>query len=137
MISFLGTGLLGANFSRALLKRGEQVQVWNRTFEKAKALEADGAKAFENVADAVRGASRVHLTLSDDKSVDEVLDKAAPGFAKGTVIVDHTTTSAPGAAKRYAYWKQKKFTISMRRFLWVLPMHLKVQVPCWCPVIRK
>lgn len=107
MVSFLGTGLLGANFTRALLKRGEKVHVWNRTAEKARALESDGAKAFENVADAVKGAARVHLTLSDDKSVDDVLDKAASGLSEGTIIVDHTTTSASGALKRHQYWKQK------------------------------
>ncbi len=110
MKAFLGTGLLGANFTRALLKKGEKVQVWNRTAEKAKALEAYGAKAFDRVADAVRGADRIHLTLSDDQAVDEVLERAAPGFDPHAIIVDHTTTSAPGAAKRSAYWKQKGYT---------------------------
>jgi len=109
MVAFLGTGLLGANFSRALLKRGEKVHVWNRTAEKAKALESEGAKAFDNVADAVKGADRIHLTLSDDNAVNEVLEKASPGFQPGVIIVDHTTTSAPGAAKRSANWKQKGF----------------------------
>src|SRR5690349_10516299 len=107
MVSFIGTGLLGANFTRALLKRGEKVNVWNRTPDKAKALEKDGAKAFDNVADAVRGSKRIHLTLSDDAAVDEVLKKAAAALEPGAVIIDHTTTSAPGAAKRSAYWKQK------------------------------
>jgi 3-hydroxyisobutyrate dehydrogenase len=109
MVAFLGTGLLGANFSRALLKRGEKVHVWNRTAEKAKALESEGAKAFDNVADAVKGADRIHLTLSDDNAVNEVLEKASPGFKPGVIIVDHTTTSAPGAAKRSANWKKKGF----------------------------
>ena len=109
MVAFLGTGLLGANFSRALLKRGEKVHVWNRTAEKAKALESEGAKAFDNVADAVKGADRIHLTLSDDNAVNEVLEKASPGFKPGVIIVDHTTTSAPGATKRSANWKQKGF----------------------------
>lgn len=107
MITFIGTGLLGANFTRALLRRGEKVNVWNRTAGKAKALESDGAKAFDDVADAVRGADRVHITLSDDKSVDDVLEKAEQGLKKGVVIVDHTTTSAPGAARRAASWKEK------------------------------
>jgi 3-hydroxyisobutyrate dehydrogenase len=109
MIAFLGTGLLGANFTRALLKKGEKVQVWNRSVEKAKALETYGAKAFEQVTDAVKGANRIHLTLSDDQSVDEVLEKASPGFDAGAIIIDHTTTSSPGAAKRSLYWKQKGF----------------------------
>jgi 3-hydroxyisobutyrate dehydrogenase len=107
MVAFLGTGLLGGNFTRALLKRGEKVNVWNRTADKAKILESDGATAFEDPADAVKGAERIHLTLSDDQSVDDVLQKASPGFGSGAIIVDHTTTSAPGAAKRSAYWKEK------------------------------
>ena len=91
------------------MKRGETVHVWNRTPDKAKALENEGAKVFDNVADAVKGAERIHLTLSDDQSVDEVLQNASPGFASGVIIVDHTTTSAPGAAKRSSYWKQQGF----------------------------
>src|SRR4051812_29892335 len=110
MIAFIGMGHLGANFVKAMLKKGEQVQVWNRTAEKAKALEADGAKAFDNVADAVKGADRIHLTLKDDASVDEILEQAAPGFMPGAFIIDHTTTTAEGAAKRTEQWKQRGFT---------------------------
>ncbi len=109
MIAFLGTGLLGANFTRALLKRGEIVHVWNRTTEKSKALEIYGAKAFENVSDAVKGANRIHLTLSDDQSVDEVLEKAFSGFDPGVIIIDHTTTSSPGAIKRSVFWKTRGY----------------------------
>lgn len=110
MIAYIGTGLLGANFVKAFLKRGESVNVWNRTFTKAKALEADGAKAFESVTDAVKGATRLHLTLSDDQAVDEILEKARPGFEPGLLIIDHTTTSTRGAEKRTAYWQQQGFT---------------------------
>jgi|SRR5450432_2083883 3-hydroxyisobutyrate dehydrogenase len=109
MIAFLGTGLLGANFTRALLKKGEKVNVWNRSSEKAKALEAYGAKSFDEVTEAVKSANRIHLTLSDDKSVDEVLEKAFASFEPGAIIIDHTTTSSPGAAKRSVYWKKKGF----------------------------
>jgi 3-hydroxyisobutyrate dehydrogenase len=110
MIAFLGTGLLGANFTRALLKKGEKVNVWNRSADKAKALETYGAKVFDQVTDAVKGANRIHLTLSDDQVVDEVLEKASTGFDPGVIIIDHTTTSSPGAAKRSVYWKKKGYT---------------------------
>src|SRR5580693_311560 len=110
MIAFLGTGLLGTNFTRALLKKGEIVQVWNRTSVKAKALESYGARAFENVIDAVKEAKRIHLTLSDDEAVDEVLENASSGFGPDVIIIDHTTTSSPGAAKRSAYWKTKGYS---------------------------
>ncbi|KQM69405.1 6-phosphogluconate dehydrogenase [Pedobacter sp. Leaf216] len=110
MKAFLGTGLLGANFVKAMLQKGDQVQVWNRTSSKAKALENDGAKAFGNSVDAVKNADVIHLTLKDDSTVDEVLEAASSGFKPGVTIIDHTTTSAKGAIERTASWKAKGFT---------------------------
>ncbi|MDB5213006.1 MAG: 2-hydroxy-3-oxopropionate reductase [Myxococcaceae bacterium] len=110
MIAFFGMGMLGSGFVRALRRRGEEVHVWNRTFAKAQALEAEGARAFNDPAEAARGASRVHLTLSDDAAVDDVLERARPGFSKDVVIIDHTTTSASGSAARAARWKDRGVT---------------------------
>lgn len=110
MVAFIGMGLLGSNFVQALIKKGHQVQVWNRTASRATALEAAGAKAFAHVADAVRGADLIHVTLKDDASVDEVLAEASQGFKPGAIIIDHTTTSAAGAIQRTAAWKAKGFT---------------------------
>lgn len=110
MKAFLGMGLLGSNFVKALLKKGETVQVWNRTAAKATALEADGAKAFGTAEEAVRNADIIHLTLKDDATVDEVLETASKGFKEGVVIIDHTTTSAAGAIQRVSAWKEKGFT---------------------------
>ena len=110
MKAFLGTGLLGANFVKAMLRKGDEVQVWNRTFSKAKVLEQDGAKAFEDVNEAVKGAEVIHLTLKDDATVDEVLQNASPGLQSGVIIYDHTTTSVEGAQQRTAAWKAKGIT---------------------------
>ncbi|MBS0031109.1 NAD(P)-dependent oxidoreductase [Chitinophaga sp. 22321] len=110
MIAFLGMGLLGSNFVRALISKNEQVQVWNRTAAKAAALEAYGAKAFSSAAEAVKGASRVHLTLKDDHTVNEVLEAVAAGLTPGAVIIDHTTTSADGAVQRTKEWAARGFT---------------------------
>ena len=107
MIAFLGMGMLGSGFVRALRRRGEDVQVWNRTHAKALAVEAHGARAFADPADAARGAERIHLSLSDDAAVDEVLERARLGFSPGVIIVDHTTTSASGTASRAARWKER------------------------------
>jgi len=110
MKAFLGVGLLGSNFVKAMIKHGDDVQVWNRTAAKAKALEEFGAKAFDDVADAVKGADVIHLTLKDDDTVNEVLAAASKGFSPGATIIDHTTTSAKGAIERTAEWKEKGFT---------------------------
>jgi len=110
MIAYFGTGLLGANFVRAFRRRGAPVQVWNRTDAKARALESAGAKAFDDPADAARGAERIHLTLSDDAAVDDVLERARPGFEPGVVVVDHTTTSPTGTRARVERWAARGVT---------------------------
>ncbi|WP_316850660.1 NAD(P)-dependent oxidoreductase [Pedobacter agri] len=110
MKAFLGMGLLGSNFVKAMLRKGDQVQVWNRTAAKAKALETDGVTAFDDVVDAVRGVDYIHLTLKDDDTVNQVLELASTGFKTGVIIIDHTTTSVNGAIERTAYWKNKGFT---------------------------
>jgi 3-hydroxyisobutyrate dehydrogenase len=107
MIAFLGMGLLGSNFVRALRRRGQAVNVWNRNPDRAKALEADGAKVFADVAEAVRGASRIHITLTDDAVVDDVLERARAGFEKNVIVVDHTTTSPAGTTARAAKWAER------------------------------
>ena len=107
MIAFFGTGLLGSGFVRALRRRGEDVHVWNRTLEKARALEAVGARVFEDPSEAARGATRVHLSLSDDEAVDDVLERASRALGPGVVIVDHTTTTASGVAARIAHWAER------------------------------
>ncbi len=104
MIAFLGTGLLGSGFVRALRRRGEDVQVWNRSPEKARVLAAAGARPFEDPADAVRGAERVHLALSDDAAVDDVLERVRASLGPGALVVDHTTTTATGVRERVARW---------------------------------
>ena len=110
MIAFLGAGLLGSGFVRAFRRRGEAVQVWNRTPEKARQLEADGAKAFDDPATTVAGAERVHLSLSDDSAVDDVLERASGKLDPRALIVDHTTTSPALTASRIERWNGKGFT---------------------------
>jgi len=101
-IAYLGTGLLGSAFVEAALQRGDTVTVWNRTRSKAQALEAFGAKVADTPAEAVRGASRVHLVLKDDPVVEEVVAALRPGLAADAVIVDHTTTQPASTAQRVA-----------------------------------
>lgn len=105
MIAFFGAGMLGTGFVRALRKRGETVHVWNRTLAKAKPLEEAGAVVFEDPAAAAKGAERIHLSLNDDASVDDVLARVP--VTKEQIIVDHTTTSATGTKARVAAWDAK------------------------------
>jgi 3-hydroxyisobutyrate dehydrogenase len=107
MIAFYGMGLLGSNFVRALRRRGEEVRVWNRNRERAEPLTKEGAVVVGDPAEAARGARRIHLTLSDDAAVDDVLERVRPGLEPGVVIVDHTTTSPAGTRERAKRWADR------------------------------
>lgn len=100
-VTFLGTGLIGAAMVEAALRRGDRVTVWNRTIEKARALEPLGAKVASSAVEAVRAAERVHVVLTDDAAVDAVLDPILDALGR-TPIVDHTTASPAGTAARHA-----------------------------------
>jgi 3-hydroxyisobutyrate dehydrogenase len=103
-IAWLGTGLLGSGFVRNLCKHGHDVRVWNRSAHKAQALEADGARAFATPAEAIQGVDRIHIILSDDASIDSVLEPIADQIPASTWIVDHTTTAPTPTAERTARW---------------------------------
>lgn len=106
-IAFFGMGLLGSNFVRAFRRRGESVAVYNRTLSKAQALESVGATVHADPAEAVRGVTRLHLALSDDAAVDDLLERARPSLPEGVFVVDHTTTSAHGTRARAERWRSR------------------------------
>jgi 3-hydroxyisobutyrate dehydrogenase len=106
-VAFFGTGLMGSGFVRRLRATGHEVNVWNRSPAKARALEADGARVFDDPAAALAGAGRLHLSLSDDASVDAVLEPIAAAIPVATWIVDHTTTAVTPTAARVARWNSR------------------------------
>jgi 3-hydroxyisobutyrate dehydrogenase len=106
-IAFLGTGLMGSGFVRRLLHNGHQVNVWNRSPAKAKALEAHGARAFPDAASAVRGVDRIHISLADDAAVDAALEPLADAIPASTWIIDHTTTAPSPTSERCERWAKR------------------------------
>ena len=103
-IAFFGAGLMGTGFVRRARANGVEVNVWNRSPAKAQALQASGARAFDDPAAALAGVQRIHLSLADDASVDAVLEPLVDQIATDTWIVDHTTTAVRPTAERAARW---------------------------------
>ena len=101
-IAFLGTGLLGSAFAEAAAQRGDNVTAWNRSADKVLALKAFGVNAATTPADAVRGATRIHLVLKDDGVVKTVLAAARNGLSADAIVIDHTTTLPALTAQRAA-----------------------------------
>lgn len=67
LVAVLGTGTMGAPMAHNLAEAGLTVRVWNRTIEKAHAV--DGAEAFDSASQAVAGADFVLTILSDGDAV--------------------------------------------------------------------
>ncbi|WP_336205664.1 NAD(P)-dependent oxidoreductase [Nonomuraea sp. LPB2021202275-12-8] len=98
-VAVLGTGIMGAPMARNLLTAGLRVTVWNRTKDKARALEADGAVVAGSPAEAVEGADVVITMLSDAEAVHAAMTSAAPGLREGQVWAQMSTVGVAGAER--------------------------------------
>lgn len=109
-IGFIGTGVMGASMVRNLLKNGYEVNVYNRTAAKAKALEQDGAIFCETLIDCVKDADVAITIVGMPNDVKECYDVILPNL-KGNIAID-MTTSSPTLAKSI-YEDAKKYHISV------------------------
>lgn len=102
--AFIGLGAMGAPMAGHLLAKGHEVTVFNRTFSKAEAWAAahPGGRAAPTVAEAVSGAELVLLCVGNDDDVRGTVQAALPALAKGSLVADHTTTSATVAREMQA-----------------------------------
>jgi 3-hydroxyisobutyrate dehydrogenase len=80
-VAVLGTGTMGAPMAANLASAGLEVRAWNRTVEKARAVE--GAAACESAAEAVDGAELVITILADGDAVEDVVADLDFGGAAG------------------------------------------------------
>jgi 3-hydroxyisobutyrate dehydrogenase-like beta-hydroxyacid dehydrogenase len=85
-----------------MLRRGDQVTVWNRTEAKARALEMFGATVAATPGDAVAGAARVHMTMPDDAVVEQMLAAFTSRLESDAIVIDHTTASPRATRARVA-----------------------------------
>jgi 3-hydroxyisobutyrate dehydrogenase len=71
IVAVLGTGTMGAPMARNLVEAGLDVRVWNRTTERARAVE--GAWVAETPSEAAEGADLVLTMLADGDAVEETV----------------------------------------------------------------
>jgi 2-hydroxy-3-oxopropionate reductase len=102
-IAVLGTGLMGAPMAKRLLNAGLEVHVWNRSPDKAQALDAFGATVAATAAQAAAQADVVITMLQDGDAVGHVLftQGAAKAMQAHAVLVDMSSI-APAQAQAHA-----------------------------------
>jgi 3-hydroxyisobutyrate dehydrogenase len=95
-VAFIGAGTMGAPMARNAASAGIAVRVWNRTREKAEAVE--GAEVADSPAAAVDGADALVTILSDGAAVEE----AVAGALREGVIWAQMSTVGIAATERLA-----------------------------------
>src|SRR5450759_1889780 len=89
-VAFLGMGTMGLPMARNLIAAGYSVHAWNRSPDRARPLERDGAEVFDEPGAATRGCPHVVTMLAEAEAVLE------------------TATQALGAADRDTIWLQMR-----------------------------
>jgi 3-hydroxyisobutyrate dehydrogenase len=85
--------------ARNLLRADYQVRVWNRTRDKAQALQEFGATVADTPAAAARGADIVLTMLYDADSVAGVITEALPELGPDGLWLQMTTVGPDGAQR--------------------------------------
>lgn len=97
-VAFLGLGVMGYPMAGWLSKHGYAVMVYNRTQAVSQRWLSDySGTSADTVAEAVSGAEIVFSCLGNDDDVRAVVAGEAGALASmksGSILVDHTTTSA-------------------------------------------
>jgi 3-hydroxyisobutyrate dehydrogenase len=98
-VAVLGTGIMGTPMARNLLKAGFEVTAWDRTAEKARALEADGAQAADTPAAAVAESDFVLTMLADGDAVQSVMEQAADAVPDGAIWLQMSTVGVEATGR--------------------------------------
>jgi 3-hydroxyisobutyrate dehydrogenase len=101
-VAVLGTGIMGGPMARNLAAAGHEVRVWNRTEDKARALEQDGARVARSPRDAARGAEVLVTMLADADAVEHVMcgdEGALFALGEGAVWAQMSTVGLAGTER--------------------------------------
>ncbi|MDD3339815.1 MAG: NAD(P)-dependent oxidoreductase [Lachnospiraceae bacterium] len=109
-IGFVGVGIMGKSMVRNLMKNGFEVSIYTRTKSKAEDVIGEGAIWCDTIAECAKDKDVVISIVGYPKDVEEVYfgeHGILNSAAKGTYVVDMTTTSPKLAKRIYAEAAQK------------------------------
>lgn len=105
-IAWIGTGVMGRPMATHLVEKGYDVSVYNRTFEKAKAMEPY-CKAYESIDCCIKDADIIFTIVGYPKDVKEVYETIMNSAKKHAILVDMTTSSPSLSIELYYKAKEK------------------------------
>lgn len=95
-VAMLGTGIMGSGMARSMARAGLDVTVWNRSADKARALDLPVA---DTPADAVKDKDIVVTMLFDFDSVATIMAEALPAMRDDAIWLQTSTIGIEESAK--------------------------------------
>jgi 3-hydroxyisobutyrate dehydrogenase len=96
-VAVLGAGsTMGLGMARNLCRSGIPVRAWNRTTEKARSLEDDGAEIYETPREAADGADVILTILADTDAVIGAMEDAADSMQRESLWLQMSTIGEAG-----------------------------------------
>jgi 3-hydroxyisobutyrate dehydrogenase len=111
-VAVLGTGIMGGPMARNLLRAGHEVTVWNRTVDKAEALEEEGARVASTPADAIRDAEIVLTMLADARAVQATVIESGglDELPQGRLLIQSSTIGVAATERLAAHAGERGIT---------------------------
>ena len=95
-IGFIGLGIMGGPMASHLNDKGYNLSVFNRSKEKSEKwiTQNTKAKVCFSIKDVATECDIIILCVGNDNDVRQIVDETKNLIRPGTVVIDHTTTSA-------------------------------------------
>jgi 6-phosphogluconate dehydrogenase len=109
-IGFVGLGRMGANMVRRLLKDGHEVVAYNRTAEKTKEIEGEGAIASFSIAELVSKLEKpraVWIMVPAGDATEAQIEELMEHLEPGDTIIDGGNTNFHDDQRRHAALAEK------------------------------
>jgi 3-hydroxyisobutyrate dehydrogenase len=108
-IGIAGTGRMGAAIAARLAGLGNEIMVWNRSADKARAVAATaGLKIAATPAQLVDASEFIISILTDAAAVDQVYSQLLTGTAKGKLFIEMSTVRPAVQQKLSSRVKEKQ-----------------------------
>jgi 3-hydroxyisobutyrate dehydrogenase len=111
-VAVLGAGsTMGRGMARNLARAGFAVRAWNRTHEKARPLEDDGAEVLDSEREAAEGADVILTMLSDTDAVIGAIEAAVAGARPDAIWLQMSTVGEAGTERCAEFAEQYGLTL--------------------------
>ena len=115
----IGLGRMGMNMARRLIKGNHDVVVYNRTQEKVKTMEKEGAKgtsSLEELVQALKAPRIIWIMLPAGEIVDQHIQKLKGLMSKGDILIDGETATSEMTSGERKSSQRKAYATWMREF---------------------